>query len=82
MPAKWAILLCLAVRLPLAAGEEVVLTTGFRLRADRHAVEGGEIHLYSGPSVTVLPLSAVSAIEPEEYTPPQPAPEPAGSARR
>jgi len=78
--AKRAILLCLAAWLPLAAGEEIVLKTGFRLRADRHAVEGGEIHLYSGESVTILPLSAVSAIEADDYTPPPPAPGPLPAA--
>ncbi len=70
MPVTRAICLCLAAWLPLAAGEEIVLTTGFRLRADRHAVEGGEIHLYSGESVTILPLSAVTAIEAGDDVPP------------
>ncbi len=70
MPVTRAICLCLAAWLPLAAGEEIVLTTGFRLRADRHAVEGGEIHLYSGESVTILPLSVVSAIETAADVPP------------
>jgi soluble lytic murein transglycosylase-like protein len=67
-------LVCLAAALPLAAGEEVILTTGFRLRAERHQIEADSIHLYNGGAVTTLPLSSVAAVEPEDYVPPQPLP--------
>ncbi len=57
------------------AGEDIVLKTGFTLRADRHEVSGGMIHLYTGSAATVFPLEVVEAIEPDDYVP-DPAPEP------
>jgi hypothetical protein len=41
-------LLCLLAGLPALAGEDIVLTTGFRLRADRHEIADGMIQLYNG----------------------------------
>jgi soluble lytic murein transglycosylase-like protein len=58
--------------MPCLAGEDIVLTTGFRLRADRHEISGGMIHLYTGASTTVFPLDAVAAVEPDDYIPPPP----------
>ncbi len=37
--------------LPAIAGEQVVLTNGFRLYADRHEVTSGMVRLYTGTSV-------------------------------
>jgi soluble lytic murein transglycosylase-like protein len=57
------------------AGEDIVLKTGFRLRADRHEITGGMIHLYNGSADTVFPWEAVEAIEPDDYVaPPEPEP--------
>lgn len=56
----------------LWAGEQVVLTSGFRLQADRFERDGAVIRLYSSSGVTEIPASAVQSIEREEYTPPPP----------
>ena len=70
-------LVCLLACLPAFGGEEVVLTTGFRLRADRHEIDAGTMHIFTGDSVTSLPVSAVAAVEPDDYVAPPPAPAPA-----
>ncbi len=62
--------------LPAMAGEEIVLKNGFRLRVDRHEIAGGWIHLHTGDAVTSFPVSAVAAVEREDYVPPPPAPAP------
>jgi len=63
---------CLLAWLPAFGGEEIVLTTGFRLRADRHVVADGVIHLHTGDAVTSFPVSAVAAVEPDDFLPPPP----------
>jgi soluble lytic murein transglycosylase-like protein len=45
------------------AGESVVLSNGFRLRADRHEVEDDRVRLYSGAGITELDADAVAAFE-------------------
>jgi len=60
-----------ALAVPAWAGENIVLTTGFRLQADRHEVDGGRIRIYSGNGVTEMPASMVAGVEPlEAMTPP------------
>lgn len=49
--------------LPVWAGENIVLNTGFRLPADRHEVDGGIIRIYSGDGVTEMPVSLVAGVE-------------------
>jgi hypothetical protein len=58
-----------AVALPLCAGENAVLSNGFRIRADRHEVAGAEVRLISGDRVTVLPAGLVVRIEADEPPP-------------
>lgn len=62
--------MCLWTCLPCLAGEDIILTTGFHLRADRHEISGGMIHLYLGDATTIFPLEAVEAVEPDDYVPP------------
>ena len=69
---KRNVIVCLLAWLPAFAGEEIVLNTGFRLRADRHEVTGGVIRLYTGDAVTSFPVSAVAAVEPDDFLPPPP----------
>jgi soluble lytic murein transglycosylase-like protein len=59
---------------PLLAGENAILTNGFRIHADRHEVAGDRVMLFAGGGFTELPLSQVSGFEQEEYVPPPPAP--------
>jgi soluble lytic murein transglycosylase-like protein len=51
------------------AGEYAVLSSGFRLHADRHEIEGGMVRLYSNGGVTEVPAAQVSGFEAEEVVP-------------
>ena len=68
----------MAISAPLWAGEYVVLSTGFRIHADRHEIAGGMARIYSGAGVAEMPATAIAAYEPEE-TIPAAAPEPAAA---
>ncbi len=67
------------VALPALAGENAVLSTGFRIHADRHEFGPSTVRLYSKDGVTELPSALVVSFETEDYTaPPAPlAPPPA-----
>lgn len=67
-------LFILALASPLFAGEYAVLSSGFRIHAERHTVDGGIVHLNTGLGEITLPASAVVRFEAEEYAPPAPAP--------
>ncbi len=69
--------MCLLAGLPCLAGEEIVLTTGFRLRADRYEISDGMIRLYTGASMTEFAVEAVASVEADDYVPPPPEPSPA-----
>jgi len=51
------------------AGEYAVLTTGFRLHADRHEIAGTAVRLYDNGGVTELAAAQVAGFEPDEETP-------------
>lgn len=61
--------------LPAFAGEYAVLSSGMRIRADRHEVAGGIVRLYSQQGYTEVPQSAIERFEMDDYVPPPPAPE-------
>ena len=64
-----------AASMTLSAAEYAVLTTGFRLRAERHEITGDRVRLIAKDgSVTELPASSVVRFEQEDFVP---APEPA-----
>jgi len=67
-------LFALVVALPLFAGENAVLSTGFRIHADRHEVIGSNTRLYTKDGTIEVPSSLITAFEPEEYIAPAPAP--------
>jgi soluble lytic murein transglycosylase-like protein len=64
----------LGVTLTAQAGEFVVLSSGFRLHADSHVIDGSRIRLHTSQGVIEMPAVMVAAFEPEEYAPPAPAP--------
>jgi soluble lytic murein transglycosylase-like protein len=64
----------LAVTLVARAGEYVVLTSGFRLHAESHVIDGSVIKLNTPAGVIEMPAALVAGFEPEEYAPPEPAP--------
>jgi hypothetical protein len=59
-------LLFLLVSHSIFAGEYAVLTSGTRLHADRHEVDGAKIRLYTGEGYVELDASQVSGFEPEQ----------------
>ena len=54
---------------PLFGGEYAVLTTGFRIHADRHETDGATVRLIDGTGVTELPALSISGFEVDEPTP-------------
>ena len=64
----------------LWAGEYAVLTTGFRIQAERHATDGEVTTLYhAGGGYSAIPNNMIASFEQEEYVAPPPpvAPQPA-----
>jgi len=57
---------------PMLAGENAILTNGFRIHADRHETLGETVKLFSGSGFTEIPVSQVVTFEEEEYVPPAP----------
>ena len=57
---------------PAFGGEYVVLSSGLKLRADRHEQSGGLIRLFYNGGVTELPAQLVSGFEEEEMVTPEP----------
>ena len=64
------IILFAVAALPLMAGEYAVLSSGARLRADRHERSGDVIRLYYGEGVIELPAQSVAGFE--EFASPRP----------
>jgi len=60
--------------LPAFAGEYAVLSTGFRIHADRHEVDGSTVRLFTKDGMIEVPASSVNTFENEEYVAPPPAP--------
>jgi soluble lytic murein transglycosylase-like protein len=81
-------LICALVLLSASAsaGEYAVLTTGARLRADRHETEGGKTRLYSGTGYIEMDAARIQGFEifedpaPPPANPPAVSPEPAKPA--
>src|SRR3954451_19357785 len=67
----------LAASMAASAGEYAVLTTGARLRADRHETEGGKVRLYSGEGYVELDAARIREFEAIEGTLPSVNPIPA-----
>jgi soluble lytic murein transglycosylase-like protein len=70
MKSSYLILIAgLALTCRLIAGESVVLTTGYRLHADRHETAGERTTLYAGGGVIELPSASVAGFELDEEPP-------------
>ncbi len=59
---------------PAFAGEYAVLSTGFRIHADRHEVDGPNVRLFTKDGMIEVPSTSVSTFEDEEYVAPAPPP--------
>ncbi len=55
--------------LPAFAGEYAVLSTGFRIHAERHEIDGASVKLFTRDGMIEVPSAAISAFEAEEYVP-------------
>lgn len=70
-----SLLLAILAVSPAFAGEYAVLSTGFRIHAERHEVDGSHIRLFTKDGLIELPSASVASFEDEEYVaPPPPAP--------
>lgn len=56
----------LTLTISATAGEYAVLTSGARLHADRHELNGATVRLYNGSGTTELPAALVARFEREE----------------
>jgi len=65
------VLLC-ALAVPMFAGENAILSSGLKLRADRHETANGVVRLHTAAGVIELPESAIVSFEAEEYVAPPP----------
>jgi soluble lytic murein transglycosylase-like protein len=74
------VLFAVVLALPAFAGEYAVLTTGFRIHAERHELEGSSIKLFTTDGMIEVPASSVSSFESEEYVAPAPPPVVAAAA--
>jgi soluble lytic murein transglycosylase-like protein len=68
------VLCLLSITLAASAGEYVVLSNGFRIRADSHSTDGAVVRLQTSQGVIEIQASTVAEFEQEDYTPPPPAP--------
>jgi soluble lytic murein transglycosylase-like protein len=68
------VLCLLSVTLTASAGEYVVLSNGFRIRADSHSADGAVVRLQTSQGVIEIQASSVAEFEQEDYTPPSPSP--------
>lgn len=55
------------------AGEYAILSTGFRIHADRHEADGQTVRLFTKDGMIELPASSVNGFENEDYVAPTPA---------
>ena len=67
--------LALVLAATAQAGEFAVLTTGFRIQAERHEISGDRVRLYtSGGGTMEIPRNAVARFEPDGRLPEVPEP--------
>ena len=64
-----SVLIVLAFGSAAFSAEYAVLSTGARLRADRHEVDGRKVRLYSGEGYIEMDVSRVQSFEPIEEPP-------------
>lgn len=66
--------LALLASIPALAGEYAILSSGQRIRADRHEQSGATVRLFHKEGVTELPAASVVGFEQDDYVAPPPAP--------
>jgi soluble lytic murein transglycosylase-like protein len=69
---SYKVLICLLTALPAFAGEYAVLSSGFRIHAERHELDGSSLKLFTKDGMIELPATSVASFEAEEYVAPEP----------
>jgi soluble lytic murein transglycosylase-like protein len=64
----------MAASLPAFAGEYAVLSSGFRIHAERHELDGSTLRLFTKDGTIEVPAASVASFEAEEFVEPPPAP--------
>jgi soluble lytic murein transglycosylase-like protein len=64
----------IAAAAPAFAGEYAVLSTGFRIHADRHELDGANVKLITKDGIIEVPANSVTTFEAEDYIAPPPPP--------
>jgi soluble lytic murein transglycosylase-like protein len=72
----YKVLFSILTALPAFAGEYAVLSSGFRIHAERHEVDGSNLKLFTKDGMIEVPATSVSSFEAEEYVAPEPVPVP------
>lgn len=62
-------LFAMAAALPVWGGEFAIFTSGVRLKADRHEIQGNTVRLYQGGGVSEVPLGLIAEFETFEDAP-------------
>jgi soluble lytic murein transglycosylase-like protein len=68
------LLFVIAIALPAFGGEFAVMSTGFRIHAERHEVDGTTVRLITKEGIIEVPSNSIAAFEAEEYIAPAPPP--------
>ena len=70
------LLFAFVTALPAFAGEYAVLSTGFRVHAERHEVDGSNVKLFTKEGMIEVPATSIASFEAEEYVAPLSTPVP------
>jgi soluble lytic murein transglycosylase-like protein len=57
----------MAYAIPASAGENVVLTNGFRLHAERHQVDGKIVRVFASSGVVEMPAASIAGYEEDDW---------------
>ena len=71
---SYKVLFLVLTALPAFAGEYAVLSSGFRIHAERHELDGSSLKLFTKDGMIELPATSVASFEAEEYVAPEPVP--------
>jgi soluble lytic murein transglycosylase-like protein len=71
---SYKVLFLVLTALPAFAGEYAVLSSGFRIHAERHELDGSSLKLFTKDGMIELPAASVASFEAEEYVAPEPPP--------
>jgi soluble lytic murein transglycosylase-like protein len=65
-----ALCLIFMVCLAVSAGENAILSSGFRIHADSHAIDGGLVRLQTQQGAIEIPAGLIVSFEQDDFSPP------------